>query len=68
VNNTGVFINSPVFLDLHSMLIRKLADEPKALSKVVEGLLELEANGSSARQMPPVIDAVAVEGNHAAIG
>jgi hypothetical protein len=48
VNNTAVFVNSPIFTDLQSMLVRKLARYPEALSQVVEGLQELEAKASQA--------------------
>ncbi|MBR1156866.1 hypothetical protein [Bradyrhizobium sp. JYMT SZCCT0428] len=43
VNNTAVFVNSPIFMDLQSMLVHKLAGYPEALQRVVEGLQELEA-------------------------
>jgi len=46
VNNTAVFMSGPIFTDLQSMLIRKLAGHPEALSRVVEGLQELEAKVS----------------------
>lgn len=68
VNNTAVFINSPAFTDLQSMLVRKLSGYPEALSAVVEGLQELEASAAPAGPMPLTIDAVAVEGNHACLG
>ncbi|HEV2575121.1 MAG TPA: hypothetical protein VGU72_25530 [Beijerinckiaceae bacterium] len=55
VNNTAVIINSPIFVDLQSMLVRKLADHPEALARVVEGLQELEAKaGVSA--IPALVD------------
>src|SRR4051794_7308775 len=65
VNNTAVFINSPAFTDLQSMLVRKLGAYPDALSAVVEGLQELEASALPPGQMPLTIDAVAVGGAHA---
>ena len=68
VNNTAVFINSPAFTDLQSMLVRRLSGYPDALREVVAGLEELEASAAPAVQMPPMIDAVAVEGNHAGLG
>jgi hypothetical protein len=43
INNTSVFINSPMFTDLQQMLVRQLRGHPEALSRVVEGLQELEA-------------------------
>ena len=43
VNNTSVFVNRPMFVDLQSMLIRKLQGHPDALADVVQGLQELEA-------------------------
>src|SRR3954447_3876440 len=65
VNNTAVFINSPAFTDLQSMLVRKLTGFPEALSAVVEGLQELEANAQPPGPMPLMIDAVAVGSAHA---
>ncbi|MET3838745.1 hypothetical protein [Bradyrhizobium sp. OAE829] len=64
-NSTNIFINSPAFVDLQSMLVRKLAGHPEALSAVVEGLQELEASAAPSGPMPPMIDAVAVGGVHA---
>jgi hypothetical protein len=43
VNNTAIFINSPIFAELQEMLIEKLRDHPPALEAVIEGLQELEA-------------------------
>jgi hypothetical protein len=65
VNNTAVFVNSPAFVDLQSMLVRKLSGYPEALSAVVEGLQELEASAVPSAQMPLTIDAVAVGGVNA---
>ena len=66
VKNTAVFVNSPVFTDLQSMLVRKLVGHPEALSAVVEGLQELEASAS-----PPhgadVVEAAPLE-HHAHAG
>ncbi len=42
VNNTAVLVNSPVFAELQTMLIERLASYPEALKAVVEGLHELE--------------------------
>ena len=61
VNNTAVFVNSPMFTDLQSMLVRKLAGYPEALSCVVEGLQELEAKVSPARNGAMLIDASPLE-------
>jgi hypothetical protein len=46
-NNTAVFINSPIFTELQSMLISKLAAYPDALAAVVDGLRELEDRSAS---------------------
>lgn len=56
-NNLTVFINSPAFADLQTMLIRRLAAHPEALAAVIAGLRELEAKA----EPPPMIDARAVE-------
>jgi hypothetical protein len=60
-NNTSVFINSPIFVDLQSMLVRKLADHPEALSRVVEDLQELEAGVAPASNGAPLIDVKPLE-------
>jgi hypothetical protein len=57
VNNTAVFVNSPQFAELQTMLIEKLRDHPDALKAVVEGLQELEA-----RSAPEGIATTAPEG------
>ena len=41
INNT-LIMNMPIFLDLQTMLVEKLADFPEALERVVDGLRELE--------------------------
>jgi hypothetical protein len=41
-NNTAVFVNSPQFAQLQTMLIERLAKYPDALAAVVDGLRELE--------------------------
>ena len=41
-NNTAIFVNSPIFAELQSMLIERLAPYPAALTAVVQGLHELE--------------------------
>jgi hypothetical protein len=66
VNNTAVFVNSPMFTDLQSMLVRKLAGHPEALSRVVEGLQELEARAAPMRDNATLIDLTPVEAAHAA--
>ena len=66
VNNTAVFVNSPMFTDLQSMLVRKLAGHPEALSRVVEGLQELEARAAPVQNNAPLIDTMALE--HACAG
>jgi hypothetical protein len=65
-NNTAVFVNSPMFIDLQSMLVRKLAGHPEALSRVVEGLQELEAKASQAQNGATLIDARQLEHTDAA--
>ena len=42
INNTAIFLNSPVFSDLQAMLVRKLTPHPEALQAVLAGLEELE--------------------------
>jgi hypothetical protein len=61
VNNTQVFINSPIFTDLQAMLVRKLEGHPEALARVVEGLLELEAKAAHAPKGATLIDATPLE-------
>jgi hypothetical protein len=63
-NNTAIFVNSPAFADLQSMLIRRLAIHPEALAAVIAGLRELEAK---AEPPPTIIDAHAVEAVDACI-
>jgi hypothetical protein len=64
VNNTAVFVNSPIFTDLQSMLVRKLEGHPEALARVVEGLLELEAKVAHAPKGATLIDARPLEDAH----
>jgi hypothetical protein len=47
VNNTAVFVNSPQFAALETMLIERLAKYPDALAGVVDGLRELEDRSAS---------------------
>jgi hypothetical protein len=56
INNTAVFLNGPIFADLQSMLVRKLAGFPEALSRVVEGLQELEARATPSSNGALLID------------
>jgi hypothetical protein len=60
-NNTAVFVNSPIFADLQSMLVRKLEGHPEALARVVEGLQELEARVATAPKGAALIDARPLE-------
>lgn len=46
INNSISITNSPVFLDLQQMLIRRLANHPAALSEVIAGLQELETRAA----------------------
>jgi hypothetical protein len=55
-----------MFIDLQSMLVRKLAGHPEALSRVVEGLQELEAKASQAQNGATLIDARQLEHTDAA--
>jgi hypothetical protein len=41
-NSTVVNMNAPIFVQLQSMLINKLAPYPEAMQLVIEGLNELE--------------------------
>jgi hypothetical protein len=45
-NNTAIFVNSPIFAELQSMLIERLAPHPTALAAVIDGLRELESRSS----------------------
>jgi hypothetical protein len=54
VNNTVNFINSPVFVDLQQMLIRRLAGHPDALAAVIEGLRELETRSAPQARAPMI--------------
>ena len=55
ITNTVNFINSPIFTDLQTMLIRRLAGHPDAMAAVVEGLRELESR-SAPRPAAPLIE------------
>jgi hypothetical protein len=41
-HNVTVFMSSPLYIELEQMLIATLSDHPDALSKVVDGLRQLE--------------------------
>jgi hypothetical protein len=41
-HNVTVFMSSPLYIELEQMLIATLSDHPAALSKVVDGLRQLE--------------------------
>jgi hypothetical protein len=56
VNNTINFINSPVFVDLQQMLIRRLQGHPEALASVCEGLADLERRSAPRPLAGPVIE------------
>jgi hypothetical protein len=56
VSNTVNLINSPVFVDLQQMLIRRLAGHPQALDAVLEGLRELESRSAPRPLTAPMID------------
>ena len=65
INNTAVFMNSPVFSDLHAMLIRQWQDYPDALAAVLSGLRELEARETRAiGQAAPRATAIDLEAGH----
>jgi hypothetical protein len=53
-NNTAVFVNSPQFAQLETMLIERLAKYPDALAEVVAGLRELEAKAAPEGHLPAV--------------
>lgn len=46
VNNTAIFVASPIFAELQSMLIERLAPHPAALAAVIDGLHALEAKAA----------------------
>jgi hypothetical protein len=55
-NNTAVFVNSPEYAALETMLIERLAKYPDALSAVVDGLRQLEDSSSvpEGRRQPTI--------------
>jgi hypothetical protein len=56
INNNTINVNSPVFLDLQQMLIKRLAGHPEAMAAVVEGLRELEGRSAVSQPAPLVIE------------
>jgi hypothetical protein len=56
INTTVNFVNSPIFLDLQQMLVRRLAGHPDAMAAVIEGLRELEAKSSRPMPAPVMIE------------
>src|ERR1035437_1423745 len=56
VSNSINITNSPVFIDLQQMLIRRLAGHPQALAAVVDGLRELESRSAPRPIAGPLID------------
>jgi hypothetical protein len=63
-NNTAVFVNSPQFAQLETMLIERLAKYPDALAAVVDGLRELEGKAAPEGHLPalpgPMMDQFAL--------
>jgi hypothetical protein len=56
VSNTVNFINSPMFADLQTMLIKRLAGHPEAMAAVVEGLRDLEGRSAPPPTAPMMIE------------
>ncbi|SIN82862.1 hypothetical protein SAMN05443247_00019 [Bradyrhizobium erythrophlei] len=54
VSNTVNFVNSPVFVDLQQMLIKRLANRPDALAEVIDGLRELESRSAPQARAPMI--------------
>jgi hypothetical protein len=52
VNNTAIFVNSPAFAELQSMLVERLAGHPEALAAVIDGLRKLEERSAPEGLMP----------------
>lgn len=66
-NNIAVFVNSPAFVQLQEMMIRKLSPHPEALRAVLEGLRELESEAPPPIDPRPLLTLTANEGRqHAA--
>jgi hypothetical protein len=49
VTNSVTFVNSPDFVNIQQMLIKRLAGYPEAMAAVVEGLRDLDAGSTPAR-------------------
>src|SRR5258708_6350721 len=56
VSNTVNFVNSPVFVALQQMWVRRLAGHPAALAAVIEGLRELESRSAPRPIAGPMIE------------
>ena len=56
VTNTVNFVNSPVFVDLQQMLIKRLGGHPEALAAVIDGLRELETRSARPMAAPVMIE------------
>jgi hypothetical protein len=56
VTNTVNFVNSPIFADLQSMLLKRLASHPEAMASVVDGLRELETRAAPGPVAGPMIE------------
>jgi hypothetical protein len=56
ISNTVNFVNSPDFVNLQQMLIRRLAGHPAAMAEVIEGLRELETRSARPMAAPIMIE------------
>jgi hypothetical protein len=56
INNSVTFVNSPDFMNLQQMLIRRLAGHPEAMAAVVDGLRELESRTAPRVTAAPMIE------------
>lgn len=56
INNSINITNSPIFIDLQQMLIKRLAGHPQALAAVIEGLRELESRSAPRPIAGPLIE------------
>jgi hypothetical protein len=63
INSSISIMNSPVFIDLQQMLVKRLRDHPQAMASVMDGLAELERRSAPSPIAGPVIEH---EGAHAA--
>jgi hypothetical protein len=66
INNTAIFMNSPIVAELQAMLVHALADEPSALQKVLAGLERLEAKAGDNSDQPALIELKPNGGDYAA--